>query len=123
MRTLAVAVGLTLALSSAHADRRRYYAQPFTPAWAAPQLQIRPAGGPPGTQIEISGVTFHDDVRVFYGDRPMAIVEGGRRHVVAVIPPGARGDDFIYVVDVTGRARSVVPFDVVRPRHRPYYRH
>ncbi len=119
MRLAGILMMTLLAASTAHADRRYYDAPPFTPAWAAPQLEVRPPVGPPGTQIEISGVKFHSGVRVFYGDVPMPILEVGRRYVVAVIPPGVRGDNFIYVVDNTGRARSVVPFDVVgRHRHR-----
>lgn len=123
MRPFAVAAVLSCALagigSDASADRgRRYYAPPFTPEWAAPQLEVRPEGGPPGTRVQITGVTFHDHVRLFYGGQPMPILEVGRKHAIAVIPPNARGDDFIYVIDNTGRARSFVPFDVIRRSYR-----
>src|SRR5262245_48723815 len=88
----------------------RPYAIPFTPEWAAPQLDMSPRIGPPGTEIYIFGTRFHADVGVFYGDLPMPILERGKRYIIAVIPPHPRRDDFIYVVDNTGRARTDVPF-------------
>jgi len=95
------------------------YAEPFTPAWAAPMLEVYPEGGPPGTEVEIRGSKFHRSVQVFLGDQPMPIIAFGDRFIVAVVPRYVRGDDYIYVVDRTGRARSFVPFDVVRsPRYR-----
>jgi hypothetical protein len=130
MRYIDIVAVVGLAISSvtpvAQADdRAARYAQPFTPAWAAPQLDITPPGGPAGTQVQISGANFHDDVRVFYGDQPMPIVERGRKYIVATIPWNVRGDDFIYVVDSTGRARTFAAFDLIRtPRYRsgPRYR-
>jgi hypothetical protein len=123
VRPFAIAAVLSCALAgAASADRGRYYyAPPFTPQWAAPQLDVRPEVGPPGTRVQITGVRFHDNVRLFYGNQPMPILELGRRHAIAVIPPNARGDDFIYVVDSTGRARSFVPFDVTRRPYRHRY--
>ncbi len=116
--TLCVATASSAGIAQAD-DYRSRYAEPFTPAWAAPVLDVYPAGGPPGTPVEIVGAKFHRSVQVFFGDQPMQIIELGRRHIVAVIPPYARATDFIYVVDNTGRARTVVPFDVVRsPRYR-----
>lgn len=115
-------IAVLAAAPAAQAGRgRHYYAPPFTPEWAAPQLDIRPEFGPPGTQVQIRGVTFHDNVRFFYGGQPMTILEVGRKHAIAVIPPNVRGDDFIYVVDSTGRARSFEPFDVIRPSYRYRY--
>jgi hypothetical protein len=100
----------------AQADRRPY-AVPFTPEWAAPQLDASPYGGPPGTEVEISGHKFNSLVRVFYGDQPMFIVQRGKDFIVAVIPQYVRHDDFIYVMDSTGRARTRLPFDVLARRH------
>jgi hypothetical protein len=109
----------------APADAQRYrpsdYAAPFTPAWAAPQLVVTPEFGPPGTEVQISGARFHRGVQVFYGDRPMEIIAIGKQAIVAVIPWGVRGADYIYVVDNTGRARTDVPFAIERAG-RPYYR-
>jgi hypothetical protein len=118
MRPLEIVVALCVAAGSTSVaqadDRWSRYAEPFTPDWAVPVLDVYPQGGPPGTQIEIVGSKFHRSVQVFLGDQPIPIVELGRRHIIAVIPRFARGDDFIYVVDATGRARTAVPFDVVR---------
>jgi hypothetical protein len=132
MRYLEIVAVLCLATVSAtpvaQADDRSRYAEPFTPAWAAPQLEMYPEVGPPGTQVQISGAKFHRDVEVFLGDQPMPIIERGGKYIVAVIPRYARGDDYIYVVDNTGRARTAVPFDVIRspryrgPRYDPRYR-
>lgn len=116
MRRFIVAALASIALlesaGAARADDRPY-AVPFTPEWAAPQLEARPYGGPPGSQVQISGAKFHQAVRVFYGDQPMPIVARGKRYVIAIIPRYVRHDDFIYVVDNTGRARTRVPFDVI----------
>jgi hypothetical protein len=124
MRYFAIVLVMALSTSPARAQRYHGYAPPFTPAWAAPQLHVDPPAGAPGTVVRIGGARFHRGVRVFYGDQPMQILERGDRYVVAVIPPYARGGDFIYVVDNTGRARTQVPFDVQpdwrysRPRWR-----
>jgi hypothetical protein len=120
MRYLEIVAALCLATGVAHADDVwSRYAEPFTPQWAAPMLDVYPAGGPPGTRIEIRGSKFHRSAQVFLGDQPMPIVAFGDRFIVAVVPRYVRGDDFIYVVDGTGRARSFVPFDVIRsPRYR-----
>jgi hypothetical protein len=105
----------------AHADDRRW-AIPFTPEWAAPQLDARPYGGPPGTEVEIFGHKLSRAVRVFYGDQPMFIVERGKDYVIAVVPQYVRHDDFIYVTDSTGRARTRFAFDVLAHRH-DHWRH
>ncbi len=111
---VAAAIAATIGVAPAEADRPRPsdYAAPFTPAWAAPQLDDNPGIGPPGTEVEISGSKFHRGVRVFYGDRPMQIIARDERHILAVIPPYVRNDDYIYVVDNTGRARTAFPFEV-----------
>lgn len=121
MRALRAAIVMFSVLGAApigHADDRPY-AIPFTPEWAAPQLDALPYGGPPGTEIQIGGHKFHRYVRVFYGDQPMAIVDRGKDYIVAVIPQYVRHDDYIYVVDETGRARTRYVFDVFarRPAH------
>ncbi len=123
MRTLEIVVAVCVAAAGGTRivqadDRWSRYAEPFTPEWAAPVLDVYPQGGPPGTQIEIVGSKFHRSVQVFLGDQPMPIVELGRRHIIAVVPRFARGGDYIYVVDATGRARTAVPFDVVRSPYR-----
>ena len=120
---VAGAIVATLGVGAAEAQRYRPsdYAPPFTPAWAAPQLVVIPEVGPPGTEVQISGARFHRGVQVFYGDRPMEIVAIGRRHIIAVIPWRVRHDEFIYVVDNTGRARTHIPFAIDR-RGRPYGR-
>lgn len=132
MRYFAIGLALVVLamLGTTPAEAQRYrsrYAQPFTPEWAAPLLYVDPPSGPPGTTVRIGGARFHRGVRVFYGDQPMEILERGDRYVIAVIPPYARGDDFIYVVDNTGRARTEIPFEVA-PRWRysrpgPYSRY
>ena len=98
------------------ADRPRYdrYAPPFTPAWAAPYLVVTPDYGAPGMQVEISGAKFHRDIGVYYGGEPMEVLAVSDRVILAVIPWRARGSDFIYVVDNTGRARTAVPFGLER---------
>ncbi|MBA3538903.1 MAG: IPT/TIG domain-containing protein [Deltaproteobacteria bacterium] len=128
MRSLKILAALaTLALVGAtplvaDADDRGRYAPPFTPQWAAPQLDLSPEVGGAGTQVVIRGTRFHKDVGVYFGDQPMPIIERGDRYLVAVIPPYARGDDYIYVVDNTGRARTFAPFQVVRHGPYRYYR-
>ncbi|MBS1120710.1 MAG: hypothetical protein H6Q90_2938 [Deltaproteobacteria bacterium] len=129
MRYIEIIAVLSLAMLGAtpvaQADDRGRYAPPFTPAWAAPQLGVDPPGGPAGTRVRITGANFHRTVRVFFGDQPMPILERGRGYIVAMIPWHVRRDDFIYVVDSTGRARTVAPFDVIRPRRwgfEPRYR-
>jgi hypothetical protein len=125
MRLLPAALlGITILGTApfARADDRPY-AIPFTPEWAAPQLDVIPYGGPPGTEVQISGHTFHRTVRVFYGDWPMPIVQRGKSYIIAVIPQYVRHDDFIYVVDSTGRARTRYPFDVVARRHEHWHRY
>lgn len=126
MRTFIVVMTLVIiaiiAASAADAQRWRRYEPPFTPAWANPQLHVFPDGGPGGTEVQIRGAKFHDGLRVFYGDRPMRILDASDRHIVAMIPWDVRHDDYIYVVDRTGRARTVVPFAVHRPRSRYYDR-
>jgi hypothetical protein len=104
-------------IGAPRADDRRY-AIPFTPEWAAPQLDVIPYGGPPGTTVEITGHRFHKAVRVFYGDQPIPIVDHGKNYIVAVIPRYVRHDDFLYVIDSTGRARTRLPFDVLVVEHR-----
>lgn len=132
MRLIRLLIGLVLAVGvgAAPADAQRYpqrypqdYVPPFTPYWAAPQLEVYPAIGPPGSRVEITGSKFHRGLQVFYGDRPMQILAVGNRAIVAVIPPGARGDDYIYVTDITGRARTKLPFAVERPPLRYYRRY
>lgn len=122
---VAAAVIATLLGASPADAQRRYrpsdFAEPFTPAWAAPQLVVTPDFGPPGTEVQISGSRFHRGVQVFYGDQPMQIVAIGKRHIIAVIPRGVRHADYIYVVDNTGRARTDIPFAIDR-RGRPYRR-
>jgi hypothetical protein len=119
MRALRAAMLTVTMLGLAPSTRAddRPYAIPFTPEWAAPQLDAVPYGGPPGTEIEIGGHKFHRAVRAFYGDRPMLIVARGKDYIVAVIPQYVRHDDFIYVVDETGRARTRYVFDVFPRRH------
>ena len=104
----------------AQADRSRY-APPFTPMWAAPQLGAEPRAGAPGSYVRIYGATFHRYVQVFYGDQRMQIVEVGKRYIIAKIPWHVRHDDFIYVIDSTGRARTAEPFALYRPRYEGYY--
>ncbi len=106
---LLLCVGFFGTVRTAHADRR---APAFTPDWAAPQLTADPPDGPPGTQIVIRGPRFHNNVQVFYGNVPMQIVGVGDREIVALVPDGVRGANYIYVVDNTGRARTSVPFQV-----------
>lgn len=122
---VAAAIATTVGVAPAQADRPRPsdYAPPFTPAWAAPQLEVSPGIGPPGTEVEISGAKFHRGVQAFYGDRPMPIIARDERHLVAVIPARVGGDDYIYVVDNTGRARTAYPFELAAtPYYQPYER-
>lgn len=117
IRILSLALLLGASTNLAHADRP--YAPPFSPAWAAPQLVADPPVAPPGTAVRISGAKFHRDVQAFYGDIPMQVLEVGDRYLVAVIPHHVHHEDFIYVVDNTGRARTAEPFALVH-RHRRY---
>lgn len=124
MRFFPIILALALAAAPAGADRYpRSYAPPFTPEWAAPQLIVIPEVGPPGTQIEIQipGKKLHGMPQVFYGDRPMQVLGVTRHTILAVIPWRVNRDDFIYIVDPTGRARTTVPFTLARPPGR-YYR-
>ncbi len=122
MRYFLMALALALVAAPAAADRypRSYDAQPFTPDWAAPQAVAIPEVGAPGTQVEIQipRKKFHGNVQVFYGDRPMQILGVNRHSILAVIPWRAYRDDFIYIVDSTGRARTTVPFTLARPQYR-----
>lgn len=120
----AAAIATMLGAGPVEAQRRPRpadFAEPFTPAWAAPQLVVTPEFGPPGARVQISGARFHRGVQAFYGDLPMQIVAVGKRHIIAVIPWGVRHADYIYVIDNTGRARTVTPFAIERPG-RPYRR-
>jgi hypothetical protein len=124
MRLFEIVAILAMVSAPAGADRpRRITAPPFTPEWAAPQLVVTPEVGRAGTEVEVAipGKSFHRGVQLFYGDHPMRIVAVGKRSILAVIPWRAYGSDFIYAVDYTGRARTGVPFTVVRPPGR-YYR-
>jgi hypothetical protein len=118
----AAIVAATVAASPAIADRYRPadYAPPFTPAWAAPQLGVEPQVGRPGTQVHIFGAKFHAGLQVFFGDHPMPIVAANKREIIAMVPWNAHGQDFIYVTDNTGRARTSFPFAVER-RHDGHY--
>lgn len=118
IRTLVIALALGASPNLAHADRP--YGPPFTPAWAAPQLIADPPAAPPGTAVRISGAKFHRYVQAFYGDQPMQVLEVGDRYLVAVIPYHVRHEDFIYVVDNTGRARTAEPFALLRHHHHRY---
>lgn len=122
MRMLEIVVALAVAgAAPAAADRYpRSYAPPFTPDWAAPQLVVIPEVGTPGMQVEIQipGKRFHRGVQVFYGDRPMQVLGVHKHTILAVIPWRAHRDDFIYVVDPTGRARTTIPFTLARPPSR-----
>src|SRR5690606_18438090 len=80
------------------------------------QLHVEPPDGPPGTWVLITGADFDRDAQVFYGDVPMPVVEVDEGRIVAIVPQ-VRGDDFIYVVDDTGRARTAVPFGMHRGRY------
>lgn len=110
MRSAVILVLALLAAPAARADDR--YASPFTPAWAAPQLSVTPEDGAPGTEVVIRGAKFHDGVSVYLGDVPMQIVRSTEREIVAVVPYGIRRDDYIYVIDPTGRARTAQLFRV-----------
>lgn len=111
MRSLLVLVWLALLGTVAVADDRH---RPYSPSWAAPQLLVTPDTGPPGTVVAIRGMEFHGFVSVSYGDQRMQLVRASRHEIVAMIPPNVRGADYIYVVDQTGRARTVLPFRVDR---------
>jgi hypothetical protein len=79
---------------------------------------VIPEVGAPGTQVEIQipGKRFHKNaVQVFYGDRPMQILGVTRHSILAIIPWRAHRDDFIYLVDPSGRARTTIPFTLARP--------
>jgi hypothetical protein len=125
MLRISLAAGLAiLALgvsAPADAQRRADRVRPFTPAWAAPQLDVYPHAGRPGERVVISGARFGRGARVYYGHQPMRVLEREERRIVAVIPRGARGDRFIYVVDRTGRARTFQLFAL--HRRGDYYDH
>jgi hypothetical protein len=125
MRYLVIAafaamVGTGTASAQRVGQRPMDYAQPFTPAWAAPLIHVDPPFGRPGQQVRITGAPFNRRVQVFYGNQPMQILAVNKREIIATIPWYARGRDFIYVVDVTGRARTPYAF-VVNRRYRTYY--
>jgi hypothetical protein len=115
MIALVTATAGVLALSS-QASAQQWNpdrARPFSPQWAAPQLEVQPRGGPPGTPVRITGEGVGGaDVRAYYGDRRMEILRRGDDTLVAEIPAGVRGDDFIYVVGDGGRARTVERYDL-----------
>jgi len=119
MRALRAAMLTVTMLGLAPAARAdRPYTIPFTPEWAAPQLDAFPISGPPGTEVQIGGHKFHRDVAAFFGDQPMTTTGRGKAYIVAFIPQVWGHDDFIYVVDETGRARTRYVFDVfARRRH------
>jgi hypothetical protein len=95
------------------------YAQPFTPAWAAPLIHVDPPFGRPGQQVRITGTSFRRNTQAFYGNQPMQILALNRREIIATVPWNARGRNFIYVWDQTGRART--PFAFVVDRRNPRY--
>ncbi|HLU67031.1 MAG TPA: hypothetical protein VKZ63_12185 [Kofleriaceae bacterium] len=111
-----VAALVTAAGSPALAQDRDQarHARPFTPAWAAPQLRASPGGGWPGSRVVITGARFGDRVRAFYGHWPMRILRRDDRHLIVEIPRRAWGDRHIYVIDSTGRARTVRRFALSR---------
>lgn len=121
IQALLISIAAAAGTNVAQADKPADYAPPFTPMWAAPQLTADPPVGGPGTVIQIYGAKFHRQVQAFYGNQPMQVIEVGDRYILAVIPQYVRHEDFIYVVDSTGRARTSEPFALVRRayRHRP----
>lgn len=118
-RTIALvaAAAAALAFSSTASAQDRYAdrAVPFTPGWAAPQLEVTPWSAVPGEPVQVSGPGMGgDEVRVYYGDQRMRVIRRGDDSVVAIIPRDARGDRFIYAVGDTGRARTIDRIDLNR---------
>ena len=66
----------TASARTASADRYHpsVYEPPFTAAWAAPVLTADPPFGRPGTEVRITGATFHRGIEVFFGTDPMPML-------------------------------------------------
>ena len=128
MKVFGLAAGLALAsagagerVAAAQDREEAARARPFTPRWAAPQLDLSPAGGPPGTSVVIRarGAEFSEVAEAYYGSLPMRILRRDDEELIVRIPPSATRDQFIYVVDRVGRARTIRAFSLDEPG-RPY---
>ena len=128
MKTVVVAAGLAMAsagagerVAAAQDREEAARARPFTPRWAAPQLELSPRGGPPGTAVAIRarGAEFSEVAEAYYGSLPMRILRREDDELVVRIPYSAARDQFIYVVDRVGRARTIRAFSLDEPG-RPY---
>jgi hypothetical protein len=92
-------------------DRRR-----GAPGRVRPVLEARPARGEPGTRVLLSGRRFARDATPYYGNQRMRVLRRGERFILAEIPRRAGRDQFIYVVDRRGQARTARRFELFSPR-------
>jgi hypothetical protein len=74
---------------------------------------VNPPGGPPGTQVRISGGGFGPEDDVTYGRRPIPIVGRSDQHFDVVIPADAVESRHLVVRGPRGEARSPTEFNLV----------
>jgi hypothetical protein len=114
----------TASAGTASADRYHpsVYEPPFTAAWAAPVLTADPSFGRPGTEVRITGATFHRGIEAFFGTEPMPIFAANQHEIYAMIPWHARGQSYIFTIDYAGHARTDDMFAIERRHGRHYHR-
>jgi hypothetical protein len=79
---------------------------------AAPVVtSFAPAGGPPGTKVQIIGQNFSNDARVMYGAQNLRVLGKSPTTIDVVIPGGATDQPFV-VQTKGGTAQSARAFQV-----------
>jgi hypothetical protein len=98
-------------------------APPFTVDWAPAVLTVEPSFGMPGSVVQIFGAPFHNGVEVYFGDHPMPILAANDHMIVAMVPYGVHGQNYIFLTDFkSDRARTDDMFMVERQHGGHFHR-